>query len=105
MKAYITLYIDPATAIRAGNAHIGEVNVEITPKLLRKLTEDQRDTLARHIAGEVDWKDRLTKYAPPIAEYRSDVLAGLLDRRRALILGCTPPDESYVDYDGEGLVP
>lgn len=86
----VTLFVDPACATRAGRSSVGEHTLTLTDADLATLTDDQRDTLARHVAGErcrnaIDWGRALTSEAPPIAEATVTVLAALLDVRRATI--------------------
>jgi hypothetical protein len=90
----LTLTIDPATAVRAGKAFCGEVSRVLTEEELGKLTSAQRETLARHLAGEWGfphhhygehprYSDCLTDKAAPISDTSIETLARLLDEREA----------------------
>lgn len=93
-KLTLTLYIDPAAAVRAGRTEMGEVQRTLTDAELAQLTPEQRDALARHVAGDGEyytygthtakgptWCDALTRHADPIADVTIETIAKLLDQR------------------------
>jgi hypothetical protein len=92
----ITLYVQPDNAVRAGKSSVGEHQLVLSDEDLARLTPEQRDTLARHVAGErhqsdsLDWADPLGMCGHgawlPITEATIDSLATVLDDRRSRIL-------------------
>lgn len=87
----VTIHVDPATAVRAGKSTVGDVALVLRDSDLESLTADQRETLARHVAGErcpsgvTDWAHPLYADAPPVAEATVAALTMLLDARKARI--------------------
>lgn len=92
----LTLMISASAAVRAGTAAFGAYKLELSDEDIEALTDEQRDTLARHlerlhpqetalprVEGEVRWQDFLTSHAKPISHVTSSTLADLLDQRRA----------------------
>lgn len=95
----VTLLVDPACAARVGHSMVGEHTLTLSDLDLESLTEDQRDTLAHHLArtradhwssDDTNWGSPLARDADPISEATVPVLAGLLDVRRKLILVTQP---------------
>lgn len=91
-KLTITLYVDPGAAVRAGKAEVGSVAIILQERQLRLLTDEQRETLAKHVesqrsrtSGIPSWGDDLTEHAEPIATADLDTLARLLDCRRQVM--------------------
>lgn len=99
----LTLKISASAAVRAGNASMGAVKVRLSDEAVQALTDEQRDTLARHLdriprylqdkdtdpprqRGEVRWQDYLTSHADPIGEVTEGTVASLLDQRRAKMI-------------------
>lgn len=82
----ITLHVDAALAVRAGHGRAGPAKLLLGPAELELLTERQRDTLARHVAGEPGWSRPLNRGAPPIGTADIATLAHLLDLRSAHML-------------------
>jgi hypothetical protein len=87
----ITLNVEPAAAIRSGKATCGEVSMTLSDEDLARLTPEQRETLAKHVAKErcdgcgPEWGTRLSDYAPDIDHVSIEVLQSLLDTRRELV--------------------
>ena len=82
----LTLHVDAAAAVRAGKAKAGPHTLRLTDSDLAALTDDQRDTLARHVAGERDYAPPLTLHSDPIACADVPTLALLLDTRAAHVV-------------------
>lgn len=88
----VTLYVSPEAAVRARKAQCGDVQFTFTDADLASLTDDQTDTLSRHLAGRQigdperpGWADKLSDHAPLIDHVDLGVVADLLDTRRAKI--------------------
>lgn len=82
----VTLHIDASLAVRAGHGRAGPQKLRIGEDELAQLTERQRDTLARHVAGETGWSRPLNRGAPRIATADMETLARLLDVRASKML-------------------
>ena len=90
----ITMYVSPEAAVREGKVQCGDVQYVLSEDDLASMTNDQRDTLARHLAGEyvqvfdvpgANWKDKLTDHAPPVSKVDRHTVISLLDTRRAKV--------------------
>ena len=86
----LTIHIDAGAAVRAGLAYAGPKAVHLTAEDLASLTDEQRETLARHLDGlpgpwddGPHWGDPLALHAPPCASADLDTLRSLLDHRTA----------------------
>lgn len=77
----ITLHVDAATAVRECHSTAGPHRLELFAADVESLTEQQRETLARHIARAPGWGDPLSAGAEPIGHASLEVLRALLDRR------------------------
>jgi hypothetical protein len=81
----VTIYVAPAAAVRAGKAHCGEIALLLSDADVAQLSDDQRDTLARHLAQESYWRAPLSQEAPEVAEASLTTLRQLLDVRREVV--------------------
>jgi hypothetical protein len=88
----ITLHVDAAEAVRAGHGRAGPAKLLLGEAELAQLTERQRDTLARHVAGEPGWSRPLNRGAPPIGTADVATLATLLDVRHEHMMRENHPD-------------
>lgn len=82
-KVCVTIHVNPSAAVRAGRAFVGECLLSLSDGDLESLTEEQRDTLARHLARDRYFGELLTMFAEPVGEASVETLRLLLDQRRA----------------------
>lgn len=80
-KMTVTISVNAAQAVREGNTVVGDVQLTLEPSDLEKLTPAQRETLAKHFAGEKYYAERLND----IVVGRADIetLGRLLDAKEA----------------------
>ena len=90
----VTLWVDAAQAVRAGQSLAGPCPIKLSPEQLADLHPTERMVLAKHLGHESDewsiadgpqWGDPLTQHAPPIGVANFDVLRGLLVNRAAVM--------------------
>ena len=110
-KLTVTLHVDPSCAVRSGKSTVGECQLQLSDDDLAALSDDQRDTLARHLAsaheawgGICTWGAPLTRFAPDIPEATPATLATLLDQRRVAMLVTVPAEHAKKSEDADAWI-
>lgn len=85
----LTVYVDAAMAVRALSSACGPIPVRLTDADLAALSPEQRDTMQRHLEGEMGpfadgphWGERISDRAPLVGVANVATLRVLLDVRR-----------------------
>ena len=100
----LTLFIDPAEAVRKGVTEVGETTIVLYPRDLEQLSDTQTDTLARHIAGEPYYGSPLTQNAKPVGDASMVTVKELLDTRAIFVEKQQNLDrQRQAEFDREAL--
>ncbi len=89
----LTIHVDAGAAVNAGACMAGPIKLQLTREMIATLSDEQRDTLSKHLAGlpgpnpcsGPQWGTPLAIYAEPVGEATIETLRTLLDARRRVM--------------------